>query len=57
MFKLINNIWKVDKNKSFMIGDQKSDMLFAKKVESKVICLMKKIYLILLNQKNFINDI
>ena len=31
MFKKINNIWKVDKKKSFIIGDQKSDMQFAKK--------------------------
>ena len=31
MFKLINKKWKVDKKKSFMIGDQLTDMQFAKK--------------------------
>ena len=31
MFKIINKIWKVDKRNSFMIGDQKTDMQFAKK--------------------------
>ena len=31
MFKKINKIWKVDKHKSFMIGDQLTDMQFAKK--------------------------
>jgi histidinol phosphatase-like enzyme len=31
MFKIINKQWKVDKKKSFMIGDQLTDMQFAKK--------------------------
>ena len=31
MFKIVNNIWKVDKKNSFMIGDQLTDMEFAKK--------------------------
>ena len=31
MYKIINKIWKVDKKKSFMIGDQITDMQFAKK--------------------------
>ena len=31
MFNKINKIWKVDKQKSFMIGDQLTDMQFAKK--------------------------
>ena len=31
MFKRIDKIWKVDKHKSFMIGDQLTDMQFAKK--------------------------
>tara|TARA_B100000963_G_C22273824_1_gene513974 strand:+ start:22 stop:528 length:507 start_codon:yes stop_codon:yes gene_type:complete len=31
MFKKIDKIWKVDRKKSFMIGDQKTDMEFAKK--------------------------
>jgi D-glycero-D-manno-heptose 1,7-bisphosphate phosphatase len=31
MFKAINKIWKVDKKKSFIIGDQITDMQFAKK--------------------------
>jgi D-glycero-D-manno-heptose 1,7-bisphosphate phosphatase len=35
MFKRIDKIWKVDKKKSFMIGDQKTDMGFAKKSNIK----------------------
>ena len=35
MFKIINKIWKVDKRNSFMIGDQKTDMQFAKKAGIK----------------------
>ena len=31
MFKIVNSIWKVDKKNSFMVGDQKTDMEFAKK--------------------------
>ena len=31
MFNVINKKWKVDKKKSFMIGDQTTDMQFAKK--------------------------
>ncbi len=31
MFLKANKIWKVDKKNSFMIGDQKTDMQFAKK--------------------------
>ena len=31
MFKLAQKKWKIDKRKSFMIGDQTTDMLFAKK--------------------------
>lgn len=30
MFKIINKKWRVDKKKSFMIGDQKTDIEFAK---------------------------
>lgn len=35
MFLKANKIWKVDKKKSFMIGDQKTDMLFAKRAGIK----------------------
>ena len=35
MFEKINKIWKVDKQKSFMIGDQLTDMQFAKKAGIK----------------------
>lgn len=35
MFKKINKIWKVDKQKSFMIGDQLTDMQFASKAGIK----------------------
>ena len=31
MFKRVNKVWRVDKKKSFMIGDQITDMQFAKK--------------------------
>ena len=34
-FHIINKKWKVDKKNSFMIGDQKTDMLFAKKSKIK----------------------
>ena len=35
MFRLVQKKWKVDKKNSFMIGDQKTDMEFAKKVNIK----------------------
>ena len=35
MFLKINRIWRVDKKNSFMIGDQKTDMQFAKKANIK----------------------
>ena len=35
MFKLVQKIWKIDKKNSFMIGDQLSDMEFAKKAKIK----------------------
>jgi D-glycero-D-manno-heptose 1,7-bisphosphate phosphatase len=35
MFLKANKIWKVDKKKSFMIGDQKTDMFFAKRAGIK----------------------
>jgi len=31
MFKLAEKLWKIDKKKSFMIGDQVSDIKFSKK--------------------------
>ena len=31
MFKIIDKKWKVDKKNSFMIGDQLSDIQFAKR--------------------------
>ena len=33
MFRLASKIWKIDKPKSFMIGDQKTDMEFDKKAK------------------------
>ena len=47
MFKLIEKIWKIDKSNSFMIGDQSSDMKFAKKANIKGFLLKKEIYIIL----------
>ena len=35
MFKIINKRWEVNKKKSFMIGDQFTDMQFAKKAGIK----------------------
>ena len=35
MYKLIEKKWKIDRGKSFMIGDQTSDMKFAKKAKIK----------------------
>ncbi len=35
MFRLASKIWNVDKYKSFMIGDQKTDIEFAKKAKIK----------------------
>ena len=35
MYKLIEKKWKIDRGKSFMIGDQSSDMKFAKKAKIK----------------------
>lgn len=43
MFRLAQKKWNIDKKKSFMIGDQKTDMLFAKRA---------KIQGHLFNQKN-----
>ena len=50
MFNLARKKWNIDKKSSFMIGDQKTDIEFAKKA---------KIAGYLFNQKNlykFIND-
>jgi histidinol phosphatase-like enzyme len=57
MFKLINKIWKVDKNKSFMISDQKTDMKFATRSGIKGFFLKKKICINLLNQKNLLEKL
>ena len=35
MFKKVDKVWRVDKKKSFMIGDQITDMQFAKKSRIK----------------------
>ena len=35
MFRLAKKKWKIDKKNSFMIGDQKTDMQFAKRVKIK----------------------
>ena len=47
MFKIVNKIWKVDKKKSFMIGDQITDMQFAKKAKLKAFSLIRKIFITL----------
>jgi D-glycero-D-manno-heptose 1,7-bisphosphate phosphatase len=35
MFHLAQKKWRIDKKKSFMIGDQKTDMIFAKNIKIK----------------------
>lgn len=35
MFLKASKIWNIDKKKSFMIGDQKTDMIFAKRAKIK----------------------
>jgi D-glycero-D-manno-heptose 1,7-bisphosphate phosphatase len=35
MFRLAQRKWKIDKKNSFMIGDQKTDMEFAKRAKIK----------------------
>ena len=57
MFKIINNIWKVDKKKSFMIGDQKSDMQFAKKSGIKGYYFNKKNLYEFVRSKKKINNL
>ena len=42
MFKLAEKKWKIDKRKSFIIGDQKTDMIFAKKSKIKGFLFSKK---------------
>lgn len=42
MFKLAEKKWKIDKKKSFIIGDQKTDMIFAKKSKIKGFLFSKK---------------
>lgn len=42
MFKKVDKIWKVDKEKSFMIGDQITDLEFAKKSGIKGFLFNKK---------------
>ena len=63
MFLKASKIWNIDKKKSFMIGDQKTDMEFAKRAgisgflfnEKNLynFYLMKKIYIILLRPNYF----
>ena len=42
MFKLAAKKWNIDKKKSFMIGDQTTDMIFAKKSKIKGFLFSKK---------------
>ena len=54
MFKLINKKWKVDKKKSFMIGDQLTDMQFAKKSGIKGFLFKEKNLYSFIKSKKFI---
>jgi D-glycero-D-manno-heptose 1,7-bisphosphate phosphatase len=51
MFLKANKIWKIDKKRSFMIGDQKTDMEFAQRAKIKGYLFNQK------NLYNFINKI
>lgn len=42
MFKLAQKRWNIDKKNSFMIGDQKTDMIFAKKSQIKGLLFKEK---------------
>ena len=54
MFKIINQKWKVDKKKSFMIGDQLTDMQFAKKSGIKGFLFKEKNLYSFIKSKKFI---
>ena len=54
MFKVINSKWKVDRKKSFMIGDQYTDMQFAKKSKIKGFLFNKKNLYKFIKSKKFI---
>ena len=45
MFKLAQKKWNIDKKNSFLIGDQITDMQFAKKAGIKGYFSKKKIYI------------
>jgi len=51
MFLKANKVWNIDKKKSFMIGDQKTDMEFAQRAEIKGYLFNQK------NLYNFVNKI
>lgn len=50
MFKLASKKWNINKQKSFMIGDQKTDMIFARKSKIKGFLFTKK------NLFNFVKE-
>tara|TARA_B100000767_G_C19681759_1_gene499901 strand:+ start:624 stop:1136 length:513 start_codon:yes stop_codon:yes gene_type:complete len=54
MFKVINLKWKVDRKKSFMVGDQYTDMQFAKKSKIKGFLFNKKNLYKFIKSKKFI---
>jgi len=56
MFKLVKKRWKIDLKKSFMIGDQLSDMQFAKKAKIKGFLYNSGNLLNFIKSKKFINE-
>ena len=52
MFRLAQKKWNIDRKNSFMIGDQKTDIEFAKKAKIKGYLFNEKIYINLLKKKN-----
>ena len=56
MFKLVKKRWKIDLKNSFMIGDQLSDMQFAKKAKIKGFLFKSNNLFNFIKKKIFINE-
>ena len=56
MFNIVNKKWKVDKQKSFMIGDQSTDVQFAKKSGIKALLFKQKNLYTYIKSKKFIKE-
>ena len=54
MFNIVNKKWKVDKKKSFIIGDQLTDIQFAKNAKIKGFLFKEKNLFSFIKKKSFI---